>query len=150
MSDPSALAVLYAEDDPDDRLLADMACHDCGAANPVVFVENGIEALEYLRHTGRHSRQAGWLQPGLVLLDLNMPGMGGIETTRIVRADPSLRHMPVVMLTTSAAPEDIAASYDAGASSYIIKPKAFATLVHIFERLCGYWFDVNTLAPHDP
>jgi CheY-like chemotaxis protein len=146
MNSPGALAILYAEDDPDDRLLAQLAHSEGGAANPLVFVSDGEEALEYLRQTGRHADRAGSLQPGIILLDLNMPGIDGRETLKIIRADPSLQRIPVVILTTSCAEDDIATAYDAGANSYIVKPNAFRSLVQVFERLCGYWFDTGSLA----
>jgi CheY-like chemotaxis protein len=139
------LGVLYAEDDPDDRLLAEMAYRECGAVNPIAFVADGEEALDYLRGTGRHADRADAPPPGIVLLDLNMPGMDGRETLRIIRADPALRRIPVVILTTSAAREDITASYDAGATSYIVKPSAFSSLVQLFERLFAYWFEICSL-----
>ena len=138
--------LLYAEDDPDDRLLASMAHRDSGARNALIFVEDGAEALEYLRRTGRHADRSPRDFPGIVLLDLNMPGLDGRETLRIIRADPLLRTIPVVILTTSGSPEDIVASYAAGANSYLVKPSAFASLVRMFDRLAGYWFETNTLA----
>jgi two-component system response regulator len=145
MTSSEALGVLYAEDDPDDRLLAEMAYRDSGAVNPIAFVADGEEALDYLRGTGRHADRSGMPRPGIVLLDLNMPGMDGRETLRIIREDPALRRIPVVILTTSAAQEDIAGSYDAGANSYIVKPSAFASLVQLFQRLFGYWFEICSL-----
>jgi CheY-like chemotaxis protein len=151
MSDSStALAILYAEDDPDDRLLAEMAHRDSGVANPLVFVGDGEEALEYLHQTGRHADRAGSPRPGIVLLDLNMPGIDGRETLRIIKADPLLRRIPVVILTTSAAADDIDSSYDAGANTYVVKPTAFASLVRVFESLGGFWFDVSSLAQEAP
>jgi CheY-like chemotaxis protein len=141
-----ALALLYAEDDPDDRLLAEMAHREVGAANPLVFVADGEEALDYLRHAGRHAEPAAAPRPGIILLDLNMPGIDGRETLKIIRADPVLARIPVVILTTSAAEDDIATAYDAGANSYIVKPNAFRSLVRVFERLHGYWFEVSSLA----
>jgi CheY-like chemotaxis protein len=146
MSDPAPLTVLYAEDDPDDRLLAKMAHRESGAVNPLVFVDDGEEALEYLHRSGRHADRADAPQPGIILLDLNMPGIDGRETLRIIKADPELRRSPVVILTTSAAESDIAASYDAGANSYIVKPSAFASLVQVFDDLCSYWFEMGSLA----
>lgn len=146
MSKPNALAVLYAEDDPDDRLLAEMAHRESGAPNALVFVADGEEALEYLRGTGRHADRTAEPRPGIVLLDLNMPGIGGRETIRVMKSDPLLRRIPVVILTTSAARTDIAASYDAGANSYIVKPSAFASLVRVFDRLCEYWFETSSIA----
>jgi CheY-like chemotaxis protein len=146
VSNPAPLAILYAEDDPDDRLLAEIAHRESGVVNPLVFVTGGEEALEYLRHSGRHADRADAAQPGIVLLDLNMPGIGGRETLNLIKADRVLRRTPVVILTTSSAQVDIAASYDAGANSYIVKPSAFGSLVHLFDGLCTYWFDLNALA----
>ena len=146
MNSPVSLAILYAEDDPDDRLLAEMAHRESGVAIPLVFVADGEEALEYLRRSGRHADRSDALQPGIVLLDLNMPRLDGGETVRIIKADPVLRRIPVVILTTSAAELDIAQSYDAGANSYIVKPSAFGSLVHVFDCLFEYWFGVSTFA----
>ena len=87
---------------------------------------------------------------GIVLLDLNMPGIDGRETLRIIRADPAIRRIPVVILTTSAADVDIAASYDAGANAYIVKPTAFSDLIHIFTTLAAFWFSVTSLAKENP
>ena len=147
MKAPVELAMLYAEDDPDDQLLAEMAHRDSGAPNPLVVVGGGAEAIEYLRQTGRHADRQGSARPGIVLLDLNMPGMGGLEALRIIKADPALQRIPVVILTTSTARSDIASSYDAGANSYIVKPSAFSNLADLFGRLCGYWFEIGSLAP---
>jgi CheY-like chemotaxis protein len=146
MNDQSALAILYAEDDPDDRLLAEMAHRESGAANRLVVVADGQDALDYLRRSGRHVDRPGSPETGIVILDLNMPGIDGRETLRIIRADPALRRLPVVIMTTSSAAVDIAASYDAGANSYVVKPSAFASFVELFDNLCTYWFNVNSLA----
>jgi two-component system response regulator len=147
MSTSMPLAILYAEDDPDDRLLAEVAHRESGVTNPLVFVADGDEAIEYLRHSGRHTDRP---LPGIVLLDLNMPGRGGRETLEVIRADPLLRRIPVAILTTSTAEVDIASSYDAGASSYIVKPTVFANLVQLFDRLCGYWFETASIAKEVP
>jgi CheY-like chemotaxis protein len=146
MSTLAPLAVLYAEDDPDDRLLAEIAHRESGVVNPLVFVADGEEALDYLRRSGRYAGRSDALEPGIVLLDLNMPGIGGRETLNLIKADHSLRRTPVVILTTSSAQVDIAAAYDAGANSYIVKPSAFGSLVHLFGGLSAYWFDLNALA----
>jgi len=150
MTDKSSLSVLYAEDDPDDRLLAQLAHRESGVVNPLAFVADGEEALEYLRQSGRHVDRMGATQPGIVVLDLNMPGIGGLETLRIIKADLALRRIPVVILTTSAARGDIAQSYDAGASSYMVKPSQFGSLVRLFDCLCTYWFEVSSLARVGP
>jgi CheY-like chemotaxis protein len=135
-TDPAFL--LYAEDDPDDRLLAKMAHRESGAAGELVFVGDGEEALEFLRRTGRHAGRSGQTEPSVVILDLNMPGIDGREALRMIRADPDLRHIPVVILTTSAAGGDIEESSRAGADGYIVKPRDFAGLVHIFTTLATY------------
>jgi CheY-like chemotaxis protein len=149
VSTVAPLAVLYAEDDPDDRLLAQIAHRESGVVNPLVFVANGEEALDYLRHSGQYAGRTDALEPGIVLLDLNMPGIGGRETLNLIKADRALRRIPVVILTTSSAQVDIAAAYDAGANSYIVKPSAFGSLVHLFDGLSAYWFDLNALARDD-
>ena len=149
MSRNTAAAILYVEDDPDDRLLAEMAHRDSGVVNPLLIVADGDEALEYLRRVGRHADRGGTAQPGIILLDLNMPGTDGRETLAIVKADPALRRIPVVILTTSSAVRDIATSYEHGANSYIVKPTAFASLVRLFERLCDHWFEIGSLAAED-
>lgn len=146
MSDSAPLAILYAEDDPDDRLLAEIAHRESGVVNPLVFVADGEEALDYLRRSGQYADRTDAVRPGVVLLDLNMPGIGGRETLNLIKADRVLRRIPVVILTTSSAHVDIAASYDAGANSYVVKPSAFGGLVQLFDGLCTYWFDINSLA----
>ena len=143
----AAPGILCVEDDPDDRLLVEMAHRDSGVVNPLAFVADGDEALEYLRRAGRYATRVGEDQPGIILLDLNMPGTDGRETLVIVKADPALRRIPVIVLTTSSAPRDIATSYDNGANSYIVKPTASAGLVRLFERLCDYWFESGSLSP---
>ena len=146
MIDLHVPAILYAEDDADDRLLAQMAHRESGVANALIFVVDGEDALDCLRSTGRYADRTDQPRPGIVLLDLNMPGIDGRETLRIIRADPKVRRTPVVILTTSTADDDIAASYDAGANAYIVKPIAFNGLVHIFSTLAAFWFGVNSLA----
>jgi CheY-like chemotaxis protein len=150
MNDQHAPSFLYAEDDPDDRLLAEMAHRQSAVPYPLAFVGSGEEALDYLHRAGRHAGRTDGPRPGIVLLDLNMPGIDGRETLRIIRADPAIRRIPVVILTTSTADADIAASYDAGASAYIVKPTAFNSLVHIFSTLAAFWFDVTSLAKETP
>jgi two-component system response regulator len=146
MTAATPLPILYAEDDPDDCLLAELAHRDSGVANPLIFVSDGEETVRYLRREGRYANHAGWLLPGIVILDLNMPRMDGRETLQVIKADPALRRIPVVILTTSTALIDIEASYDAGANTYIVKPSAFSSLVQLFERLCGYWFEIGSIA----
>jgi CheY-like chemotaxis protein len=145
MIESYAPGLLYAEDDPDDRLLATMSHTESGIPNPMTFVADGEEALEYLRRTGRHAGRVEGGMPGIVLLDLNMPGIGGRETLRVIRADPTLCRIPVVILTTSTAEDDIDTSYEAGANAYIVKPAGFGDLVRIFRSLSTFWFEISSL-----
>jgi CheY-like chemotaxis protein len=145
MNGPTTPTILYAEDDRDDRLLAEMAHRDSGVINPLVFVGGGREALEYLRRTGRHADRVGAAQPAIVLLDLHMPGMGGLEILRTIKTDALLRRIPVMILTSSTSAEDIAACYDAGANSYSVKPTAAAGFAAFFEILCRYWLGTVSL-----
>jgi CheY-like chemotaxis protein len=142
----NAAVLLYAEDDPDDRLLAQMAHRESGAAGVLTFVGDGEEALEYLHRTGRYTKRADQAQPAVVILDLNMPGIDGREALRMIRADRHLRHIPVVILTTSAAHDDIGASSEAGADGYIVKPRDFAGLVHIFKTLSTFSSNLDSVA----
>ena len=149
MIDQQLPAFLYAEDDPDDRLLAEMAHRESGVVNPLIFVSDGEEALECLRLIGRHADRTDLPRPVIVLLDLNMPGIDGRETLRIIRADPTIRRIPVVILTTSTAADDIAASYDAGANAYIVKPANFEECTRLAGLIKQFWVESNVVPPID-
>ena len=146
MSNPTAAAILYAEDDPDDRLLAEMAHRESGAVNPLVFVADGEEALEYLRRSGRHADRAGAVPAG------HHPARPEHARDRRPGNPPDHQGRPRPAAHPGGDPDhvrrkgDIATSYDAGANSYIVKPSAFASLVQLFDRLCGYWFEIGSLA----
>jgi CheY-like chemotaxis protein len=144
---PSAksITILIADDDPDDRMLAEEALQECRLANDVRFVEDGVELLAYLRRQGRYADPDAAPRPGLVLLDLNMPKMDGREALREIKADPSLRRTPIVVMTTSKAEEDIVRTYDLGVSSYITKPVSFDGLVDVMKALGMYWFHIVQL-----
>lgn len=150
MTVSASTVVLYAEDDPDDQLLASMAHRVSGAPGPLVIVGDGAEAIDYLRGTGRQVDRAAAAHPALLLLDLNMPTMGGLETLAIIRADPRLRRLPVVMLTTSGAVEDIDRCFDAGANAYVVKPSAYARLVEVFNQIHAFWFQASSLPREVP
>jgi two-component system response regulator len=141
--DLQAISILMAEDDSDDRLLVREAFEESRVANDLYFVENGVELLEYLRRQGKY--QDGSDFPDLILLDLNMPRKGGRETLQEIKADPNLRHIPVVVLTTSKAEEDILSSYDMGAAGYITKPVTFEALIEIIKGLTEYWVQIVRL-----
>ena len=148
MTNPNrSITILMAEDDPDDRLLTNQALKDQRLANDLRFVEDGEELLDYLHHRGRYADPATSPRPGLILLDLNMPRKDGREALAEIKADPRLRRIPVVVLTTSKAEEDILRSYDLGANSYVTKPVTFEGLASAIKILGQYWFDIVELPP---
>jgi CheY-like chemotaxis protein len=142
-----SITILMAEDDPDDRLLTNRALQDQRLANDLQFVEDGEELMDYLYHRGKYAPPAESPRPGLILLDLNMPRKDGREALAEIKADPQLRRIPVVVLTTSKAEEDILRSYDLGANSYVTKPVTFDGLVSAIKILGQYWFDIVELPP---
>jgi len=141
----NTIRILIAEDDAEDRQLACEALEESRLVNPVDFVGDGEELLEYLRRQGRYEHLAGQELPGLVLLDLNMPRKDGRAALLEIKADPTLHHIPVVVLTTSKAEEDILRSYDLGVNSFITKPVSFAGLVDVMRSLAKYWFEIVQL-----
>ena len=144
-SHPKLITILVADDDADDRLMAREALEECRLANEVCFVENGVELLAYLRREGRYADPKVSPRPGLILLDLNMPKMDGREALREIKADPTLRRIPIVVMTTSKAEEDIYRTYDLGVSSYVTKPVSFAGLVEVMKAIGQYWFSIVML-----
>lgn len=143
-----AITVLVADDDPDDRQLTREAFDDCQIGNPLHFVADGDELMDYLHRRGRFADEEAYPMPGLVLLDLNMPRKDGREALREIKADPQLRHIPVVILTTSKAEEDVVRSYDEGANSFISKPVTFDALLDTVRALGRYWLQIVDL-PRD-
>ena len=142
---PKLVTLLLAEDDPDDRLLTRQALEKSRLANDLRCVEDGEELLDYLRRRGKYADPKESPRPGLVLLDLNMPRKDGREALREIKSDPKLRDIPVVVLTTSKAEEDIARSYNLGVNSYITKPVKFSALVEVMRALGKYWFEIVEL-----
>jgi CheY-like chemotaxis protein len=142
------ITILMADDDADDRMLAREAWAESRLANDLRFVEDGEQLMDYLHRRGKFTQQADAPRPGLILLDLNMPRKDGREALQEIRDDPGLRHIPIVILTTSKAEEDILRSYDLGANSYVTKPVTFEALVGLMRQLGRYWFEIVEL-PHD-
>jgi CheY-like chemotaxis protein len=140
------ITILMADDDDDDRRLTKEALLEGRLANDLRFVENGEELMDYLRHQGKYTGP-GFPRPGLILLDLNMPRKDGRTVLKEIKSDPELRTIPVVVLTTSHADEDIYRSYDLGVNSYIVKPVTFEALVDILQTLEKYWFEIVELPP---
>ena len=150
MSLSKSIVILMADDDADDRLLAKDALTECRLANDLHFVEDGEELLDYLQRRGKYTLLSTAPRPGLILLDLNMPKKDGREALKEIRADPDLRKIPVVVLTTSKADTDIGRIYELGANSFISKPVSFDSLVEVMKILGRYWFEVVELPVKKP
>src|SRR4051812_25684777 len=131
-ADAESLTIVIAEDDDDDFLLTQHALSDARLLNRIQRVRDGQELLDYLQRRGAYEAPASSPRAGLILLDLNMPGMDGRAALEAIRASPALRHLAVVVLTTSKLDEDIVGSYEAGVNSFIRKPVRFDGLVEAF------------------
>jgi CheY-like chemotaxis protein len=140
-----SITILVAEDDEDDRLLMQDALEENRLANDLHFVEDGVELLDYLNRRGEYTDPQSSPRPSLILLDLNMPRKDGREALKEIKADPDLRKIPIVVLTTSKAEEDILRTYDLGVSSFIAKPVVFDSMVQIMKMLGTYWFEIVEL-----
>jgi CheY-like chemotaxis protein len=146
MNEPSKPdVILLADDDSDDRLLLKDAVADSGWSGELYCVEDGEELLDYLLHRGKYQSPGSAPHPGVILLDLNMPRKDGRQALREIRADASLRRIPVVVLTNSKAEADVASLYDLGANSFVSKPVQFDALVNVIRVLGQYWFKTVTL-----
>ena len=139
------IRLLMAEDDTEDQMLVKEAFQASHLVNRLDIVENGDELMDYLYHRGAHQDAK---MPDIILLDLNMPRKDGREALVEIKANPELKHIPVIVLTTSSADEDIVASYDLGVNSYIQKPVTFEKLVDVVTALGNYWFKIVKLPPH--
>ncbi|MBN1930489.1 MAG: response regulator [Desulfobacterales bacterium] len=139
------IIILYADDDPEDRMLVKDALEESRLANELHFVEDGEELMDYLHRRGKYSELKNTLYPGLILLDLNMPKKDGREALEEIKEDPILRRIPIVVLTTSKAEEDIYRSYDLGVSGFIVKPVTFESLTEAIKILGKYWFEIVEL-----
>ena len=140
-----AITILVAEDDPDDRLLMRDAFEETRLVDNLYFVEDGEELMDYLHRRGRYAAANTSPPPGLILLDLNMPRKDGREVLKEIGADLDLRRIPVIVLTTSAAEEDIERSYELGANSFITKPVTFGALVELTRALHRFLLDTVAL-----
>jgi CheY-like chemotaxis protein len=143
------ITIVLADDDPDDRKLTQDAFAENRLANILHCVEDGEELMDYLHRRGKFASRRGEALPGLILLDLNMPRKDGREALKEIKADPELRRIPIVVLTTSKAEEDILRTYDLGVNSYVTKPVTFKSLVELIKVLGRYWFEVVELPPDE-
>jgi len=139
------ITILMAEDDPDDRQMTKEAFEESHLLNDLRFVFDGVELIDYLKRRGRYSDPATSPRPGLILLDLNMPKKDGREALKEIKADPTLKAIRIVVLTTSKAEEDIIRTYDLSAASYITKPVTFSALAEVVKTLGKYWLEIVEL-----
>jgi CheY-like chemotaxis protein len=131
--------VLMAEDDEHDIIATKRAWKNNKMANPLYIVNDGEECLDYLYRRGRYAEALYSPHPGIVLLDINMPKMDGLETLKAIRESPEFRHLPVIMLTTSQAEEDRIKSYSLGANAYIVKPIGFDNFSEAIKAINLFW-----------
>tara|TARA_R110000868_G_scaffold58183_11_gene179885 strand:- start:7862 stop:8356 length:495 start_codon:yes stop_codon:yes gene_type:complete len=133
---------LMVDDDPDDRMLFKEACDEVRLRNPVEFLENGEQLVDYLNRDGAYAALEGTPLPGIILLDLNMPLKDGREALEEIKASAALRHIPIIVLTTSKNEDDILSSYGLGASSYIVKPVSLDRLMRVVNSIGEYWVQI--------
>lgn len=140
------ITILMADDDDDDYVLTKKALKESKLLNTLVRVKDGEELIDYLLERGEYEGKEV-ARPGVILLDLNMPRMDGREALKIIKSDPKLSNIPVVVFTTSKAEEDIYRSYQLGGNSFITKPVTFENLITVMKTLGLYWFEIVEL-PH--
>lgn len=138
------LTILLVDDSEDDVLLAQKVFARLLFPHKLDVAMSGAEALEYLNCTGKYAKRKNE-PPGLLLLDINMPGMDGLELLKKIKADKALRRIPVIMLTSSASPNDIRRSFETGAASYITKPSSFEGYRDLMSQFGSYWMSVSSL-----
>jgi CheY-like chemotaxis protein len=138
------IEILMVEDNEGDVFLTTEALKSAKIANSVHVVRDGVEALEFLRRQGKFAAAP---RPDLILLDLNLPGKDGRQVLSEIKPDPELRAIPVVVLTSSSAEQDVVKSYDLHANCYIVKPVDFAGLMEVVRSIGSFWLVVATLPP---
>ena len=141
------ITILVADDDADDRMLIEDAFTESKLQNPLQFVEDGEQLLAYLKREGDYAELKGKPYPGVILLDLNMPKMDGRTALAKIKEDENLCRIPVIILTTSKAEEDILRTYNLGVNSFITKPVTFDGLVKVVHSIGQYWIEIVALPP---
>jgi CheY-like chemotaxis protein len=140
-----SIHIVIAEDDEEDRMLTREAMIESRVKNTVHFVEDGEYLMDYLHNKGDYSDKSKFPAPGLILLDLNMPRKDGREALKEIKSNEQLKRIPVVILTTSKAEEDIIRTYDLGVNSFITKPVTFEGMINVMKTLGSYWLDIVEL-----
>ncbi len=141
------IRIVVADDDADDRMMIKDAFEESKLGNPVDFVEDGVELMEYLNRQGKWTHLANQPFPGFILLDLNMPRKDGRTVLKEIKESTELHRIPIVILTTSKAEEDIIRTYNLGVNSFICKPVSFDKLVDIVKTVGHYWIEIVALPP---
>lgn len=144
MQEFEEVELLLVDDNALDAELAIRGLREHNLANNVVWVKDGEQALDYIYRRGEYAGRCG-SGPRLILLDLKMPKVDGIEVTRTLKADPKMRHIPIVIMTSSQEERDITESYSLGVNSYIVKPLDFEALADVASRAGYYWLAINRL-----
>ena len=142
MDETRPFIILLVEDNPGDVRLAREALQESGISKHIYVAENGIEALDFLRN---HRGGVGEYGPDLVLLDLNLPGKNGHEVLAAIRADEQLKHIPVIVFTSSAAEPDVHQAYELYANCYVTKPTGYNELIDTIKRIESFWLTAATL-----
>src|ERR1043166_4851684 len=135
--------ILLVEDNPDDVLLIQRAFQKAGLRDALKVVRDGAQAIEYLSGSGLYADRRRFPLPFLVLLDLKMPGTDGFEVLRWARAEPDLKRLLIVVLTSSNLQTDVDRAYELGANSYLVKPVEFDEMVNMVQRFEAYWAEIN-------
>ena len=148
MEEKSFQTILIVEDSDDDYMATVRAFKKANIVNPVKRCTNGDQAIDYLLQRGEFTDPDKAPRPNIILLDLNLPGTDGREVLRKIKADPKLQKIPVIVLTTSNAEQDIEQCYAAGANSYVQKPVDLVGFIQSIARLTDYWFNVSLLPKH--
>ncbi len=141
------ITILIADDDADDRMLIEDAFEESKLQNPLHFVEDGEQLLQYLKREGEYAQFKNHPFPGVILLDLNMPKMDGRTALAKIKDDERLCRIPIIILTTSKAEEDILRTYNLGVNSFITKPVTFEGLVQVVKSIGKYWIEIVALPP---
>jgi two-component system response regulator len=139
--------ILFADADPAYRDMARDALIEGRSPSDLRFASDGQDLLDYLLLRGTHLDPISSPRPALIVLDLNLPKLGGIEAVRSIKSNPELRRIPVVALTADGDPEAVAAAYDAGVNTYLSKPVTFLALVKLMKVFTAYWLDTALLPP---
>jgi len=138
--------ILYVEDSPLDIELTKEVLKDSNIVNPIVVANDGVEALEYLRCEGEYKgRKTG--NPGMILLDLKMPRMDGLEFLAIAKKDDRFRQIPIIMLTSSREEKDLIKGYDLGVNAYVVKPVDFSAFAEVVKEIGVFWAIINEIPP---